>query len=61
MVHPGIPEESTGIDIGNRALERYLVSEDRRRELDFCVQARGWLDPSRLTNYTRLASEMTDA
>jgi hypothetical protein len=60
-VHPGIPEESVGIDVGNHELERYLVSEDRRRELEFCIEARSWVDPSRLTNFTRLPAEISKA
>lgn len=61
MVHPAIPEESAGIDIGNRELERYLLSEDRREELEFCIEARDWVDPSTLTNFTRLAAEISKA
>ena len=56
MVHPGIPEESRGIELGNRALERYLVSRDRRRELDACLAARSEQTALRLTNFTQLAS-----
>lgn len=56
MVHPGLPEESAGIAVGNSELERYLVSDDRRRELEFCIAAKSWVDASRLTNFTRLAS-----
>src|SRR5262249_12590402 len=40
MVHPGIPEESAGVELRNREFERYLASEDRRRELDACIAAR---------------------
>ena len=43
MVHPGIPEESLGVALGNRELERYVASEDRRKELDACIEARRWL------------------
>jgi hypothetical protein len=57
MVHPGVPNVSETIDLGNRELERYLRSSDRSRELDFCIQARAWVDHGRLTNYTRLAAE----
>ena len=55
MVHPGIPEESRGIDLGNRELERYLSSEDRRREMNACITARGRTDGWVLTNYKELA------
>ncbi|HEY8165154.1 MAG TPA: ChbG/HpnK family deacetylase [Gemmatimonadaceae bacterium] len=56
MVHPGIPEESRGIDLGNKELERYLVSEDRRIELNACVEARSWLERWELTTFGRVAA-----
>jgi hypothetical protein len=59
MVHPGIPEESRGVELGNRELERYLASEDRRRELKACIEARGRTHGWTLTNFTRLAREMS--
>ena len=40
MVHPGIPEESIDVNLGNPGLEQYLTLEDRRLELDACVAAR---------------------
>ena len=40
MVHPGIPEQSLAVDLGNSGLEHYLKLEDRRRELDACIAAR---------------------
>ena len=43
MVHPGIPEESRGLVLGNPELERYLALEDRRKELDACIEARRWM------------------
>ena len=55
MVHPGIPEESRGVELGNRELERYVASVDRRRELEACIEARGWTRLWTLTNFTRLA------
>jgi hypothetical protein len=55
MVHPGIPEESQGVNLGNRELEGYLVSEDRRKELNACIEARNWLGACELTNFSRLA------
>ena len=42
MVHPGVPEESRGIDLGNPDVERYLTSQDRVRELEACIEARQW-------------------
>jgi predicted glycoside hydrolase/deacetylase ChbG (UPF0249 family) len=57
MVHPGVPNASEEVDLGNRELQRYLHSDDRRRELDFCIEARGWVDRPRITNFTRLAAE----
>jgi predicted glycoside hydrolase/deacetylase ChbG (UPF0249 family) len=49
MVHPGLPEESRGIDLGNEELERYVALDDRRKELEACIEARRWLamDPGR--------------
>jgi predicted glycoside hydrolase/deacetylase ChbG (UPF0249 family) len=61
MVHPGLPEESRGIDLGNRELERYLGSEDRRRELNACIEARAWPSKWELTNFARLAESRTAA
>ncbi len=55
MVHPGIPEESTGVDVGNAEIEGYLVSEDRRKEMNACIEARAWTRGWALTNYTRIA------
>jgi predicted glycoside hydrolase/deacetylase ChbG (UPF0249 family) len=59
MVHPGIPEESRGIDLGNTEIERYLVSEDRRSEMNACIEARRWASDWELTNFTRLAASRT--
>ena len=59
MVHPGIPKHSTGVSLGNREIEKYLVSPDRQRELDFCIRAKSSVDPSRLTTFARLAEMMT--
>jgi predicted glycoside hydrolase/deacetylase ChbG (UPF0249 family) len=56
MVHPGVPEQSRGIDLGNKELERYLVSEDRQRELNACIEARGLIRRSELTTFGRLAA-----
>jgi predicted glycoside hydrolase/deacetylase ChbG (UPF0249 family) len=56
MVHPGFPEQSRGIDVGNRELERYLMSEDRQRELNACIEARGLIGRSELTTFGRLAA-----
>jgi len=57
MVHPGVPEESDGIHLGNRELERYLRSEDRRLELNACIEARAWPRNGgwELTTFRRLA------
>jgi len=61
MVHPGIPAESEGIDLGNRELERYLKSDDRRRELNACIEAKAWLSDWRLTNFRELAESRVTA
>ncbi len=58
MVHPGIPEESQGVELGNRELERYVASADRRRELEACINARGWIRAWTLTNFRRLALDL---
>jgi len=55
MVHPGVPEESRALDLGNREFERYLASTDRRRELDACMKAREWAAAWDLTSFARLA------
>jgi predicted glycoside hydrolase/deacetylase ChbG (UPF0249 family) len=57
VVHPGIPEQNTSSALGNRELERYLASEDRRREMDACIEAREWAGAWTLTNFRRLAGE----
>ena len=55
MVHPGVPEESRNLELGNAELERYLASEDRRGELEACIAARGFVGGWTLTNFGRLA------
>jgi predicted glycoside hydrolase/deacetylase ChbG (UPF0249 family) len=57
MVHPGVPEESRDLQLGNPALERYLASEDRRRELEACIAARGRTGGWRLATFAQLARE----
>jgi predicted glycoside hydrolase/deacetylase ChbG (UPF0249 family) len=58
MVHPGIPEESQGLDLGNREVERYLRSEDRRRELNACIEAKTWASKWQLTNFRKLTKRV---
>jgi hypothetical protein len=58
MVHPGIPRESAGADLGNKGLEQYLVHEDRRRELDACLKARPDMSRIDLVSFTQLAEAM---
>ena len=58
MVHPGLPEENGPLALGNRELERYLMSPDRRAELDACIAARTLPSGWRLTNYRQLAAEV---
>ncbi len=55
MVHPGLPALNGKLDLGNHELERYLSSEDRRRELDACLRSRTELRSWSLTNYRELA------
>lgn len=57
MVHPGIPEQSREVVLGNAELERYVGSDDRRRELETCIEARAWIGPWTLTNFGRLAGD----
>ena len=61
MVHPGIPEESRALSLGNPELERYVASEDRRREMQACIDARHWAGKWTLTNFARLARETAGA
>jgi len=60
MVHPGVPEESRNLALGNSELERYLTSEDRRAELSACIAARGLLDGWKLTTFASLARERAE-
>jgi chitin disaccharide deacetylase len=55
MLHPGVPEANGTIDLGNDAMERYLMSQDRQRELDASIAARSQKTAWRLTNYRELA------
>lgn len=57
MVHPGVPEESRNLSLGNSELERYLASDDRRAELEACIAARGMTNGWRLTTFGQLAKE----
>ena len=61
MVHPGIPEESEGLSVGNRGLERYVASADRRRELAACIAARSSLGGWRLKSFAQIARELAQA
>ncbi len=55
MVHPGVPEKSEGVRLGNRELERYLVSPDRRRELQACLDAKPMRDRLKLRTFAEVA------
>ena len=57
MVHPGLPEESRNLGLGNPEVERYLASEDRRREMKACIAARALVGEWRLTTFGQLARE----
>jgi predicted glycoside hydrolase/deacetylase ChbG (UPF0249 family) len=59
MVHPGIPEESEDIYLANPGLEQYLKLEDRRLELNACLQARQFVEGLNLCNYKSLADQQT--
>ena len=54
MVHPGIPEESLDVDLGNPGLEHYLTLEDRRRELKACIEARSLVQQIDLCSFRTL-------
>jgi predicted glycoside hydrolase/deacetylase ChbG (UPF0249 family) len=55
MVHPGLPSAGPSVDVGNRELESYLLSEDRRLETEACLLPRSALGAWRLTTYRELA------
>ena len=55
MVHPGIPEESLDVNLGNTGLEHYLTLEDRRRELNACIEARSIAQQLDLCSFQTLA------
>ena len=55
MVHPGIPEESLDVILGNPGLEKYLALEDRRRELNACIEARSIAQQLDLRSFQTLA------
>ena len=55
MVHPGIPEESRNVNLGNPGLEHYLTLEDRRRELNACIEARSLAQDLELCSFRTLA------
>ena len=55
MVHPGIPEESHDVHLGNPGLEHYLTLEDRRRELNACIEARSIAQQLDLCSFRTLA------
>jgi predicted glycoside hydrolase/deacetylase ChbG (UPF0249 family) len=56
MVHPGVPGANTDLALGNSELESYLMSDDRRAELDACISALGATGEWTLTNYRQLAA-----
>jgi predicted glycoside hydrolase/deacetylase ChbG (UPF0249 family) len=55
MVHPGLPEHSSDLDLGNPGLEQYLVSEDRRLELQACIRAKDRIQGVTLSTFGKLA------
>jgi predicted glycoside hydrolase/deacetylase ChbG (UPF0249 family) len=55
MVHPGIPEESLDVNLGNPGLEHYLALEDRRRELNACIEASSLAQQLELCSFRALA------
>lgn len=59
MVHPGVPDAAPIPRLGNLGVERYLASEDRRRELDACIAAKRIATEWQLTTYRALAASAT--
>ena len=59
MLHPGLPWENGALDIGNAAMERYLMSPNRKLELDASIAARSQRTAWRLTNFRKLADQFT--
>lgn len=56
MLHPGVPDANGALDLGNHPVERYLMSAERRLELDASIAARTQATSWRLTNYRQLAA-----
>lgn len=50
-VHPGTPGSQAARGIGNEPLTQYLMSTDRQRELDACIDARGFQTIARLGTF----------
>jgi hypothetical protein len=57
MLHPGLPTHNGALDLGNPAMERYLMSRNRELELDASIAARSQHTAWRLTNFGELASQ----
>jgi predicted glycoside hydrolase/deacetylase ChbG (UPF0249 family) len=60
MVHPGVPKESEGVYLANPGLEHYLKLEDRRLELEACVQARQFAEGLNLCSFATLAGQKSN-
>lgn len=59
MVHPGIPEGSEDVCLANSGLEHFLKLEDRRLELEACLQARQFVEGLNLCNFRSLADQQS--
>ena len=57
MVPHRIPEESEDIYLDNPGLEEYLKLEDRRLELNACLQARQFVEGLNLASFSSLADQ----
>lgn len=55
MVHPGIPGESQGVNLGNPGLEEYLTRGDRQLELQACIDASEYANRIDLCSFRTLA------
>ena len=59
MVHPGIPEHSRDVYLGNPGLEQYLKRQDRRLELEACLGAHQFVGGLNLCTFRSLAVQPT--
>jgi hypothetical protein len=56
MVHPAMPGEDRDPSLGNRELERYVASPDRKAELDVLIKTKRHTGDWQLTTFGKLAA-----